>query len=689
MFLINKHFINCCKTPYMQAEGGTAMSNDVFRTPYSSSAGTMKNSLLSDRDQNLPLEACIGELIDNAFEWQAKNVWIEYEALTNDGWGRAKKLAILDDGLGMDPVKIVDHLTVGFHSAYGGEDSKDSVSKYGVGAKYAFFNTCRRSQVWSKVSGGEWHKAEFNFDDPYLDKTEQEWRNDHAKGRGNGYPKIAIKQSPPAEFERLWGRLDSGTFIQWSVFDKKSAEVNGDEQLVWWLQRAFRDYIGDEIVRGVPVDDGARIERKVIDNPNQRNIIFNDNALEAYDPLYAIPFRNGDGPDDHMGMEVPESLIFPFPIDDPVWIKRLGSRVAPIIVHFGLAPRAWRLKSGPVWERPTLSANLTENIVGRRIQGGSTQYGGSSFWDSRELVSLMRAGREVGKLTDHHLLGKRRDDTDRWMSITIEFGPELDTAFNVRNIKYQVKPTREVRTKIREEIKATVSSMDTEIADWFKRQRSAEEARIAEEERQKNRKKPPIGGTTLKTPSGTEDWASENSDTVGDLPDDPSQDSAEDLIEKLFGSLTGFNRNEVLKEMAKRKLTIEKDLKTQVPGDTQKMFEYRTSGGNVLQVKYQNHPYYTGLQSRYNKLMEIGEELSKLLEDEDSDKEEVINLLNQITLFVKELEEIRDFGMNAAVIALARQSPKGEAVSFRNIFLREWGMICMQMMESKFENTEE
>ena len=649
----------------------------------------MKNSLLSDRDQNLPLEACVGELIDNAFEWQAKNVWIQYKALTQDGWGRAKNLAVLDDGSGMDPVKLVDHLTVGFHDAFGG-DSSQSVSKYGVGAKYAFFNTCRKSEVWSKVSGGEWHKAEFDFDDTYLDKTESEWRKDWESGVGNGYPRVAVKQTPPAEHKSLWENLDSGTFIKWSQFDKKSAEVNGDDQLIWWLQRAFRNYIGDEIVTGVAADDGARVERVVIKNPDQRNIIFNGNALEAYDPLYAIPFRTGDGPDDHMGMDVPESLIFPFPIDDPVWIQRLGSRTAPIIVHFGLAPRAWRLKSGDVWPKLTQSANLTENIVGRRIQGGTTQYGGSSFWDSRELVSLMRAGREVGKLTDHHLIGKRREDTDRWMSITIEFGPELDTAFNVRNIKYQVKPTREVRVKIRDEIKATVSSMHTEITDWFKRQRDAEEARLAEEERQKNRnKKPKVGEKPPKTPSAPEGWADDNPDAVGDLPDDPSLDSAEDLIEKLFGSLQGFNRNEVLKEMARRKLTIETDLRTQVPADTEKMFEYRTSGGNVLQVKHQNHPYYTGLQSRYDKLMEIGGELSKLLKDEDSDKEEVMALLNQITLFVKELEEIRDFGMNAAVIALARQSPKGEAVSFRNIFLREWGMICRQMMESKFNKTEE
>ena len=90
--------------------------------------------------------------------------------------------------------------------------------------------------------------------------------------------------------------------------------------------------------------------------------------------------------------------------------------------------------------------------------------------------------------------------------------------------------------------------------------------------------------------------------------------------------------------MARRKLTIEPDLRTQVPADTEKMFEYRPSGGNVLKVKHQNHPYYSGLQSRYDKLMEIGVELSTLLEG--SENEELLASLNEITLLVKELNSL-------------------------------------------------
>ena len=57
--------------------------------------------------------------------------------------------------------------------------------------------------------------------------------------------------------------------------------------------------------------------------------------------------------------------------------------------------------------------------------------------------------------------------------------------------------------------------------------------------RERNRQTGPAPRETPpRTPSAPEDWADDNTDTVGELPDDPSQDSAEDLIEKLFGTLT-------------------------------------------------------------------------------------------------------------------------------------------------------
>jgi len=651
---------------------------DVFRTPYSAHGESMRQSLESDRDQNLPLEACLGELIDNAFEWEAKNVWIDYKAQTSEGFGRAKSLIICDDGLGMDSVKLVDHLTVGFHDARGGDQST-SVSKYGVGAKYAFFNTCRKCEVWSKQKDENWYKAEFDFDDNYLDKTLQEMMEEYTNGNGNGYPKPSTKQNPPQHYHKVWKELDSGTFIQWSSFDKASAQVSGVEQLTWWLESAFRNFIGEKIISSKFSKDRKDVKKIVIENPNIRNIIFNGKKLRAYDSLFTIPCREGDDLEDLMGLEIPESLLIPVDIKDKKWVKRLGGRKTAIAVHFGIAPRSWRTKSGVPFKREDWSALQDVNIKERRVQGdGAKSY---SFWDSRSFVSLVRNGREVGKLADHLLVGKRREDTDRWLAMTIEFGPELDDEFNVRNIKYQVFPTQALKKIIRGEIKATIATMHAEVTGFFEKNKNEEKARLAEIERKKNK-----GGEKIKIPSAPEEWADKNKNTIGDLPD--TEESPTEMLDRLFGSLQGFNAGEEI-ELARRKLTITPDVRTQIPADTERMFEYTTQGSKILQVKFQNHPYYNGLQTRYNDLMNLGNTIMENLDEGELDKEELKKLLNEITVKVKELEIIRDFGMNAAVIALARQNPKGATKTFRDIFLREWGQFCRVMISEHFENDED
>ena len=190
--------------------------------------------------------------------------------------------------------------------------------------------------------------------------------------------------------------------------------------------------------------------------------------------------------------------------------------------------------------------------------------------------------------------------------------------------------------------------MENEIRDWFKKQRDIE---VQKRELLNPPTKKP--GSKINTPSKPEDWADDNKPSIGDLPDTPN--TPDELLDKLFGDMDGFNRDEVLDEIARRKLTIKNDLATQVPNDTDRMFEYTAQGGNVLKIKYQNHLYYKGLQKRYDELMEIGKEISLELENGEIGVEEMKQYLAEITMRVRELEEIRDLGMNAAVIALAKQ----------------------------------
>lgn len=663
------------------------MPEEDFRTPYSAAGGSMRNSLESDRDQNLPLEASLGELIDNSFEWLAQNVWIEYEAMTTDGWGPAKKLMILDDGLGMSPDKLPNCLTVGFHDAYGG-DQITSVSKYGVGAKYAFFNTCRKNETWSKVKGGEWYKAEFDFDDDALDKSVLEAVKEHLEGKGNGYPRNAIQEEPPAEYKEMWKGLDSGTLIRWSEFDKDTANVHGDDELTWWIQRAFRNYIGEKIIVGVVDAKGKHVEKKIIDNPNIRNIWFNRKKLTAYDPLYQIPFNAGDDAETDPDAPVPQSIIFDVWIDDVEMQKKLGKKTAPVIIHFGISPRAWRTKSGDEWGKwgEVTSANDPINIVQRRIQGSSTQGGGRSWWDSREFVSILRNGREVGRFSDHLLVGKRREDSDRWFGISIEFSPALDSAFNVRNVKFEIEPNSDLRSKIRDVIKSTIKSMENEVTGFWKDTKLAEQQRRNQLEK-KNAKK----GTKekpLNLPTKPQKFATDNPEVVGDLPD--TKETPQEQLERIFGdTLQNFTKKDLEKELAQRKLVIRRDVKRQVPKDTSLLFEYSAQGGNVVQFLVQNHPYYTGLTKRYQKMINLVTKADELLGGKKPDMDEIKLILSKLQTLFMDVENIRDIGMNAAVIALARQDPKGEQIKFRDIFLRDWGDFCYKMYEDQIIDSED
>ena len=658
-----------------------------FRTPYSAAGGSMRNSLESDRDQNLPLEASLGELIDNSFEWLAQNVWIEYEAMTIDNWGPAKNLMILDDGLGMDPNKLPNCLTVGFHDAHGG-DQISSVSKYGVGAKYAFFNTCRKNETWSKIKDGEWYKAEFDFDDIALDKSVLEAVKEHLEGKGNGYPRNAVQQDPPTKYKEMWKDLESGTLIRWSNFDKETANVHGDQELTWWIERAFRNYIGKKIIVGAVDAKGKHVEQRIIDNSNIRNIWFNRKKLTAYDPLYQIPYDAGDDTETDPDAPVPQSVIFHHWIDDLEMQKKLGRKTAPVIIHFGIVPRSWRPKSGPEWSKwgELESSNDPVNIVQRRIQGGTNSHGGNTWWDSREFVSILRNGREVGRFSDHHLVGKRREDSDRFFGIAIEFSPALDSAFNVRNIKFEIEPNNDLRSKIRDVIKSTIKSMENEVKGHWKTMKLAEEQRRNQLEK-KNAKKDPTD-KPLVLPTKPQIFATDNPEVVGDLPD--TDETPQQQLERIFGdTLQNFTKKDLEKELAQRKLVIRKDVKRQVPKDTSLLFEYSAQGGNVVQFVVQNHPYYSGLTARYQKMVELVTKADEVLESETPDTEEIKAILNRLqTLFV-DIENIRDIGMNAAVIALARQDPKGDQIKFRDIFLRDWGDFCYKMYEDQIVDTKE
>ena len=505
-----------------------------IRTPFSAQSGSMRTALESNRDMNIPLNAALGELLDNSIEHGASRVWIEY---TPKSATVPERIVVVDDGFGMAPDVLVDHLTVGFHKPAAGKDTAFTIGKYGVGSKYAFANVCRKSEVWSKTSSGKWHKAEFNYDDEHLGKSLADWI-----AEGTGYPHDAVMQDPPAELEKYWNAgKDHGTVVVWTGFDRAVLTAGTTDELTWWIERTYRKFIGDH-----KVITGSEGRLEIAKNPNPIEVHFDGKPLTAYDPLYLIPHREGD-----IGGDLEYStIVIPYPIDDPTWQKRLGSGTAYIRVRFGLCPAEWREVRKPSRNSPesgvTPSAEDSKNVVERRIQGASASGSEYAFWNSQR-YSFLRAGREVGWAFDWTLIGSRSEAIDRWWGMEIEFGPELDDAFRVRHVKYQVSPEQKLKKKIRQEIKSTLSQIRDDISAHFTKRYNEREA----ERRRSATKAPGPGPKPIEPPKES------LPDPTGEVPD--TTESPDEMVHRIFGQDIDLERFRALRQGAHRELRIESD----------------------------------------------------------------------------------------------------------------------------------
>ena len=465
------------------------------RNPFGTGSRTWHDALNSQRSMNIQMAPAIAELIDNSFEHGGTNVHVQIDMLNEVGKEHIPERAIVvDDGKGMNPEKLADHLTIGFHDEEGGDEDK-KFGKFGVGAKYAFFNNCTKSEVWSKTKEGEWHKAEFDLNDDYLKQpisdmyiqiaqkaaemgrelTEKEAK-ELLSTLGIGYPKPSIRQDPPPEFRSLWNDLNHGTFVLWSEFDRGELGF-GHEELEWYFSQVYRKWIGEKRVVCVAGEDDMPAT-KVLDNPSKSNLYYNGALLKAYDPLYRIPFREGDVIPEELQEEYPP-IVFEYPLSEDAR-ERYGRRTSFIVINFGLCPPDWRTVK-------YVSAEEEINMIERRIQGKTTSMRNPlnrPFWNS-QVISMVRQGREVATLYDHNLTGHRQEPVDRWWGMEIEFDESLDDAFNVQNVKSRTGPKSHLRREIKNRISGTIKALQNSISEHFdacEHQRGIEQRRREREE---------------------------------------------------------------------------------------------------------------------------------------------------------------------------------------------------------------
>jgi len=347
----------------------------------------------------------LAELIDNSIDAGATNIkLIAMDKVDRSPAGkqvqRLDKLAVLDDGCGMDPKTIQDCLSIGFTS---GRGSNKDIGKFGYGMSVGSLTQTWKFEVYSWQDSGPIHHT-------YIDFDEMEKRNDNAIPT---IVEIKAKDLPvigPLQMMKTKGYQvgESGTLVVWSQLDDDKVKVKTSDGIIRRffsdLSRIYRHFLDDDDTYGVK----RNIEVVHLSSDNRE---MESRPLLANDPTYLLTPNTlpMDGTD-YSTMstnEIEDEEILEIKYTDKVDGKEKTSKVKVI---FTLA-------------KPEIRALGGGSPVGKHYQRNNG-------------ISFVRAGREI-ELNDFGFVD-RYTTTERWWGCEVQFEPCLDDLFGVANDKQHI-----------------------------------------------------------------------------------------------------------------------------------------------------------------------------------------------------------------------------------------------------------
>ena len=216
----------------------------------------------SMRDVGYSLDTALADVIDNSITASAKHVEILAETA-----GSSPRLAILDDGCGMDEATLIEAMRPGSRSPLETRDTHD-LGRFGLGLKTASFSQCRRLTVVSR-KGGVAACARWDLD---MVSTTNDWLIEMPS---------SIADVPWAD--RLKG---DGTLVLWEKLDRLAdAETDAGTHLVQRIDEAI-DHLQLVFHRFL---EGERGLRRI-------SLSLNGRALEAFDPFHSSHKATITGP---------------------------------------------------------------------------------------------------------------------------------------------------------------------------------------------------------------------------------------------------------------------------------------------------------------------------------------------------------------------------------------------------------
>lgn len=539
-------------------------------------------ALESMRNSDFDTKSAIGEAIDNSLEADATRIEVRINRVDlNEGqrgaakW-RADEIAIGDDGHGMDNKTLERCLQLGFSRRY---NDRNGIGRFGVGVTLGTISQCRRIELYSKEPDGEWSFT-------YLDLDEVEEAGEEAK-----LPDPKHKQ-PPKRYVDLTSS-DHGTLVIWKKIDR--AGVMNDrklEEFSHWIGRTYRKWVADESLQdrqGKPpelVENDNWVAIRLFDGDDELDI-------DPYDPLYAIPYVEGDPRADLV-----ETIELEIPVDEDIADQPDYPAQDTVKIRMSLLPEELRKKKFSS-TREGRRRKINKNHCGISIlRNGREVFYGSylSFMSTIEGPDGFR-GREWARLGD------------RYWGAEIEFPATLDSEFRVRNVKVGAQPTSELADKLREAIAPTVQTFREEIVETWDRQE--QEEREDEEEESGHKEAEEV----------TEEIPTDDAPPEMEGDEKEKERLVEKVLKKEIQDLDQLTLDEIQDEIGHFNIQSDSDMHPRGP-----FIDIQAHGGKTVIYYASRHPFFKLLEN----------ELEKVESESDDDRliESVRNLRTAIDLLL-------------------------------------------------------
>lgn len=328
----------------------------------------------------------INELIDNAMEAGASNIWIVAGLQGKED--SPSRYAVVDDGHGMEPNMVrASVLWGGTHRA----NSRTGIGRFGFGLPTSCVSQGRRYSVYSRVEGGSWNSVTIDLDDIAEGKV------DFDGGR------IIVPPAQPAELPR-WivdpegkpfaDKIETGTVVVVEKVDRLKPRkwTTLERDLLQFFGVTYRNFL------------------------RECSIYVGSKKVSPVDPLFLTP-----GAKDY---EISGNPIKALPLPGKEFkAKAQDGHEALIKIRCSVMPPGFATEDGR-WGRSTK----------RNARFGVLK-------DNHGLL-ILRNGRQMDTVLSSNLFPENIDWTfknnDRYWKVEIDFSAELDEDFGVTTNKQQV-----------------------------------------------------------------------------------------------------------------------------------------------------------------------------------------------------------------------------------------------------------